>query len=107
MKPADAIAVLRRARYLFEKGRQVRVCFAIDEAGRQVRKKRVANHLRKWVGASLGNHSCYEDWLIRHHPEFAASKDIKSWDHAEKLRPGRIAWIDWMISELETKGCLP
>lgn len=62
-------------------------------------------YLSSWINKMLGD-SCtwYEDWIHLNHPHLFPRK-VCPWDIPQKLQKkvqkGRIAWLNWMIQQLE------
>lgn len=58
--------------------------------------------LRKWIKDMLGLANDYRQWLWFHHEEFCRGLDITNARSTEDvdmvILPGRLAWMDWMIS---------
>jgi len=52
-------------------------------------------YLKTWVQKMLGSCGTLESWLRE------SRIHLNPIDHPEKLRVTRLAWIDWMIAELE------
>lgn len=66
------------------------------------------NQLYHWIGDLLGTCGTYEGWLWKYHTEFAKEQGVpkfnvsvqEGWD---VCRPGRLAWLDWMIQYWEAE----
>jgi hypothetical protein len=57
-------------------------------------------YLTEWVGKSLGQHRTYQRWVRTEHKDlFEDATDCLALD--QQLKVGRIAWVNWMIDELE------
>jgi len=95
--------ILRLAHKLIKGKEEDRICHAIGRAGHALTECHKADQLKNWVCRMLGRYAFYEDWLIGHHPQFAKKKRITTYVHRDRLRPGRLAWLDWMIAECEAK----
>jgi hypothetical protein len=55
------------------------------------------DYLIKWVNQSLGGLHTYTMWVLQeHYKKYTTAPDL-----TEQLKLGRIAWIEWMIQELE------
>ena len=53
---------------------------------------------RCYIMGMLGVYSTYESWVQHEHTKIYL-KSVQSGTKAEDARNGRLAWIDWMISE--------
>lgn len=100
--------ILRRARTYIESGETSYICRALATTY-AASPWEVAWHpyiaLEKWVMSLLGRCYTYNEWLEKHHPKRYES--LGGLTFAEKqlaLRPGRLAWTDWMIKYWEEKG---
>jgi len=107
-----AIQLLTLARTLIQSETDQCVCFALTSARFMILKRLsipknlcsdeeyadTNSQLKSWVYSLLEGHSYYGHWLHRN------SSVYGNLTHPEKRRAsknGRLAWIDWMISELE------
>lgn len=65
-------------------------------------------YLSKWIEKLLGSKfSWYEDWVHENYPHLLPKNIFNTWDLPEKIerkaQKGRIAWLNWMINELESE----
>lgn len=89
--------ILKEARRRIAEYEASRVCYAIGGVGTLTQR----NRLYAWIRKMLDGRIYYEDWLRAHHREFADQVGIESASDIELARPGRLAWLDWMIAECE------
>lgn len=94
MATADVrVAILRKARQLVEDDRFTYLCNAIGEAGWLLGQEREAEVLVAWVQRMLAPFNTYTAWLRRKHPAVYAREG--------SAKEGRLAWLDWMIQEVQ------
>jgi hypothetical protein len=93
------IRILRQARELIESGEENFVCLAIEYAAKRLERISAGAELVAWVESMLGDSGTLSGWIRSNRPElwFSATCD----ERIRLLRVTRLAWIDWMISELE------
>ncbi len=90
---AKKIQVLRMARDLIADGERSYLCHALGAvAGRNVRLKETAWRLIEHVMRELEGHGTLENWQKAHR---GMPTDYR------RSRRDRLAWIDWMIADLE------
>lgn len=122
-------SILRSARTLLRQKKQNWICFAIGSAVEQMRKRstdlfyqsacdRDDDYLCHWVHRSMNigrkrneeYFAYYHNWIKKHHPEILQPHQendddvitVLTVDYMDEiLRPGRIAWVTWMIEQLE------
>ena len=110
MKKSD---ILRQARGLIERKTKHTICtalFGVMNMTPAARSEIVG--LRQWIEALMGGNYLYEQWLDIYHRDFfrdyAKSTNQKvyydglGWNH-DVCRPGRLQWLDWMISYWEAE----
>lgn len=101
------IEILRAARKSIADGSESFVCYAISRESlwheSSFKRADAGYELRLWVQDMLGKLSTYDGWLSFHHQDFFRSIPTRD-DGSKDLRPGRLQWIDWMISELEREA---
>jgi hypothetical protein len=93
------IRILRRARELIESEQEIFICLAIECAAKRLERISDGEGLVVWVESMLGGSGTLSDWIRRNHQELWES--AKCDERIRLLRATRLAWIDWMISELE------
>lgn len=91
--------VLRLAKnHLIYRGTEF-ICIAIDQVTMAPLKQRV--RLKAWIRTLLfveGHHcSTYCAWLRHNYPKY---KNVRY----DEALPGRLSWLDWMITTLESEG---
>ena len=85
---------LRLARPMIESGREKYICCALAIVpSRYPLLEAAAVRVQRWIGATLGPYVAYEQLVCETILGYCPSP--------ERARLGRLAWIDWMISELE------
>lgn len=96
--PQLAVQLLREARTIVEQGRYM-ICASLLMAarGRPNEVGNMAHTLRAYVIAQIDPHGSMGMWMVHH----------LGYEKIDYLLPARLAWIDRMIHELETKGQLP
>lgn len=107
----QCIRLLTGAKESLESGREIPICYALKDtcewlkawASDKHEVKRIrknCEYLIKWVNKSLeGSHS-YLFWITANHRDLWTScADCQV--VFEKQQAGRIAWLSWMINELE------
>ena len=91
---AIRVKILRKARELVEDDRFTYLCNAIGEAGWLLGQERETDVLVAWVQRMLVPFSTYTTWLRHNHREV--------YDKKGNPKEGRLAWIDWMIKEVQS-----
>lgn len=79
------------------------ICFAINQANgarRGAGYKYAAEALDRYIQHAIYPHGTYAGWVSEHYPNLF----ILSLDPEFDLQRGRIAWINWMIKQLERQG---
>lgn len=102
---AIRVAILKKARYYIENGNFCFICNAIVEAGEVLGAEKDADVLVAWIGTMLAPSTTYLNWVRAnhprlHHPELFSQLSVKQ--QAKKAKEGRLAWIDWMIQEVQS-----
>lgn len=97
------ILILRQARQYIEKRRISYICGAVNVASaklmrRDKRSQHCGNQLRRYIIEKLDGSSWYTGWLSMHS---AAYRELSGKECGEAARLGRLAWIDYMIRQLE------
>lgn len=92
--------VLREARESVANQEFSHICFALRGDSEHLES------LRHWVDDMLGcGCTTYECWLVTHHKDFYHTICAKGRDSGKNFhdicRPGRLAWLDWMIAYCE------
>ena len=83
---------LRLARPMIESGQERFICRALYIISRQYPLLRSAIAWAKvWIADMLYPHGAYESWAW----------DIGHYPTSDEARLARLAWIDWMVEELE------
>jgi hypothetical protein len=91
------IRILHRARELIASAKRQYICNAI---GHTTNWSKDGIALKRWIQSMLGPKAgALETWMERNHPELWEPATYGERIHM--LRATRLAWIDWMISELE------
>ena len=57
------------------------------------------DYLQEWVGQMIKPSATYGGWLMLNHRDLATGLTPEQF--IEKAREGRLAWIDWMIQEVQ------
>lgn len=97
--------ILHMARGMIERKSRNTVCQALDcvrilvpGAHNQI------NELKVWIRIILEGHVYYEDWLEDCRQDFLNKNNLSVFTSPSKqfyafdvVRPGRLAWMDWMI----------
>ena len=86
------IELLKAARELIQSGEQRVICLALYSVGKSEGVTEYL-YLRRWVEEMLGTYNTLDSWLFREHG--------MPLNNSKKLKEPRLAWIDWMIKELE------
>lgn len=87
--------ILKAARKNIAEGESILICSAIDDCAFAPYSQRES--LRMWIESMLGNCETYGTWLRENRPKTWEEERIKP----DGFRPGRLAWLDWMIAECE------
>lgn len=101
------IEVLRGARNLIDLDIERYVCAAIyvasdgDHVTQNPNLALTGMYLRRWVMAMLSPYETLGMWLERRGTPVHTMRDENLGMARERLRVTRLAWIDWMIQELE------
>ena len=105
---SDHVKILKKAKMLLEVGHNKYICYAIDDALSIIKcfaydtdKEYIAMcEIKKWIMSMLDGASCIETWL--HLKGFLPDRRIVlTTEQLEQVKKTRIAWINWMIYELE------
>lgn len=99
MNRPHALVLLQKARKMIEEDRPSLICSAIDAAENQTTGNGQSYYLKEWVRSMLGPCDTYMVWVKVHHPDlfYAVPCD----ELYKKAKEGRLAWLDWMIGELQ------
>ena len=100
MDRVKALVLLNRARLLIESDEETLICFAIHKAECLTKGNGQSHYLITWVQDMLGVSATYSWWVRLHHPELFSQLSVKQ--QAKKAKEGRLAWIDWMIQEVQS-----
>jgi len=109
-----AIRMLRDARLRINIGSSGMLCFALTlvarkhldevQAGEDVSKVNTTwMQLRGWIDVLLGSSSTLEGWLVKN----TIGLNLSTSNYEErlqleaKMREARLAWLDWMVEQLE------
>lgn len=95
-------AILKDARVKVKRKHTRYICTAISGMYDIPYERR--QEVRQMIMKRLKPFSTYEDWLVRRHGAFAASKGIHRRSEGGAGREGRLQWLDSMIKEFEAKG---
>lgn len=101
------IEVLREARNLIDLYAEGYLCEAIYTASGEehnppnTKRVRAGRYLRKWVMKMIAPNVSLFGWLERQGAPLYPMWDKNPDKVLEQLRVTRLAWIDWMINELE------
>lgn len=91
------VEILKEARRLIKTRAEDFVCVAIRMSHVEAPPEDY-HQLRKWIRSMLEGHYVLDDWVEENVP---GATEVYLWK--EKLRVTRLAWIDWMIQQLEEK----
>jgi hypothetical protein len=97
---ASKLAVLHEARVIIASrlpGARIFLCHVISDAGRNTGEWRAASALRAYISAQLAPYTTLESWLCK---QGVSNKEL---DDDLRIATTRLAWLDWMITSLETK----
>lgn len=104
VKDATIIKLLRLIREQIAGGGTVYVCIAADEVAVYHKGfKEARNYVQHWVDSMLGkDNATLEHWLINDNHVVRGKGLNGHWDiNNPKSRTTRLAWVDWMIAEVE------
>lgn len=103
--------ILQHARSMIERKTKDTVCSALIGIVKLTPGCHVqVAELRQWVKNLLGGAQFYECWIHAHHSDYAIThcipyslfdRDGQIPDIFNPARPGRLQWMDWMISYWE------
>lgn len=111
MEPATAsdvrnirVAILRRARELIASRLETHICFALSKAAQEAPLRcplaaAQTRVLRMWVEKMLAPNFSYGGGLVRHHEHLL--EGLGDNQLAQRRLKGRLAWMDWMIEEVQ------
>lgn len=75
------------------------VCLALQRvAQKHPLRTRACNKLQRWISSLLGGLMSYETWISAHHKHLVV-QPIPFDEYRNKTRLGRLAWIDWMLTQ--------
>lgn len=111
MKPrmtTRKIQLLKAARHRIATRSFNFLCTALFYAGKGDRSI-ASRQLRAWITRALGDQPSYEHWLMAEHkiPERLLTESIHNCagfrilQSTDRMLASRLAWIDWMVAELE------
>lgn len=92
--------LLTAARARIEAGSDTFICLAIHKLAYRTYDDRPldASHaLRSWINEMLMPYGAYETWIGHHHRHLMHKVPLH--ERQMKLRAGRVAWIDWMLTQ--------
>lgn len=101
------LELLREARNLIDLYAESSVCAAIyvasgeEYATPDPKRIRAGRYLKRWVMAMISPNVSIFGWLEHRGIPICAMYDKNPDKVRERLRVTRLAWIDWMINELE------
>ena len=99
MNKPKAVALLKRARQLVKDNHHSMICFAIGRAEREAVGNGQSHYLQEWIQSMLGPYDTYSEWVRHNHPRLYEGLTYEQ--RVEKAKQARLAWIDWMIGELQ------
>lgn len=99
MNKPKAIALLKRARELIKSDQKYLICYAIDRAECETVGNGQSHYLKEWIQSMLGTNYTYSEWVRRTHPHLF--EGLTTEQIMKKTKEGRLAWIDWMIQEVQ------
>ncbi len=86
--------ILIEARKKIERKQENYVCLAIS-AVRTLENAHACDQLKKWILKILGGADTYVEWLQINHRDQC---QVMTWND---IRAGRLAWLDWMIPNVD------
>ncbi len=95
--------LLIEARRRIEERQNTFICSALMDAERDRDEDRQWDYfnasyaLRLWIADMLLPYSTYDNWIWQNHRHLMAP--LHRLEQLEKLREGRLAWIDWMLEQ--------
>lgn len=92
--------LLTAARARIEAGSDNFICLAISNLAYRIYDNGYldANHaLRSWIDDMLMPYDAYDNWIFHNHRHLILRLPLR--EKREKLRAGRVAWIDWMLTQ--------
>lgn len=98
MDKAKALRLLQEARGYILSDRSTMICFAIGRAERELGLYGQAQYLSAWIEDMLHPCNTYSQWVLRNHPDLFKATPNRE----EAAKQGRLAWIDWMIKEVQS-----
>ncbi len=110
MKITKMWQVLQKAKWFLAKdsneatrnAKELMICFCISFVNcNDEIKQCTKSYIHKLLGSSYG----LGGWISKNYPELAQEtlKDCMQ-NHSRKLQETRLAWINWMISDLKSKN---
>jgi hypothetical protein len=108
--------ILREVQKMIREKRESCICYALDRIicknhtpkGYADRVETKCTQLKRWVGELLGSYVTYTSWLIAYlrinRPDVYRRLMMSNEEVFNASRAGRLAWLDWMIEQLEAKG---
>lgn len=97
MKNYGKIQLLIQARKLIKSGKESFICVALLHI-QTTHNSKHSLYLRKWIRHQLNEHTFLNTWVQQ---KIGPQKYWKNPHRINKMRNTRLAWIDWMISELK------
>ena len=101
LERSTCIKLLKSAKNKLKRYEEKYICDAIAMSERNMQGTQVGInmdfYLREWVMSGLGGYVTYGQWLTNKYP-----KKVTSSTFTYQVRQARIAWVEWMINELES-----
>ena len=94
-----AVVLLRTVRHSIATRKQNLICFALERAEYESKGNGQSYYLKQWVELMLAPSSTYGGWIRSKHPHLATGLTPEQF--TDKAREARLAWIDWMIGEIQ------
>lgn len=99
MDKARALALLRKARKFVATEERNLICLALDLAEHHTVGNGQSYYLKAWIHGMLGSCDTYLEWIKVYHPKLFDAVPFD--ERVKKAKEGRLAWIDWMIQEVQ------
>lgn len=99
MDKPRALVLLQKARKFVATGERNLICYALDLAEHLTVGNGQSYYLKKWIHDMLGSCDTYLEWVKVYHPKLFDAVPFD--ERFKKAKEGRLAWIDWMIGELQ------
>lgn len=104
MTPVDLkILILTEARARIKDGRSGYICTAVDQAVDKLKVKYLhaqecGGQIKIYLQQKLGVHQMYTQWLRKRNATF---RQLSFEDQRKAARRGRMAWLKYMIQQLQ------